>query len=172
VSDDPKPGTALRVVIVLGVEGSGKTTIGRLLAQSLGWQFEDADDFHTPEAKARMAAGVALTDEDRRPWLQALRNLVAQHLGSGPPMVLACSALRQSYRDLLTVDAARQALVYLRGDIELIRERLRRRSGHYAGVSLLDSQFATLEEPRDALTVDIAGTPEQIVTTIRSRLGL
>jgi gluconokinase len=161
-----------RVVIVLGVEGSGKTTVGRLLAHMLGWEFADADDYHTPEAKTKMAAGMALTDEDRRPWLEALHKVVAQRLKTGRPMVLACSALKQSYRDVLTVDPSRQAFVYLRGDAELIRERLRKRSGHYAGLSLLDSQFATLEEPRDALTVDIAGTPEQIVAAIRSGLGL
>jgi gluconokinase len=162
----------LRVVIVLGVEGSGKTTIGKLLAQTLGWKFEDADDYHSAEAKTKMASGIALTDEDRQPWLDALRELVAHRLKDGPPTVLACSALKRSYRDILTVDPTHQAFVYLRGDPELIRERLRKRSGHYAGVSLLDSQFAALEAPRDALSVDIAGAPGQIVAVIRSGLGL
>ena len=165
-------GAAARVIIVTGVEGTGKTTIGKLLAQRLGWQFYDADDFHTAKAKQKMAAGVALTDDDRRPWLRALRDLIEQHLAVDQPMVLACSALKQSYRDELTVDRNRQAIVYLHGDIELIRERLRRRSGHYAGVSLLDSQFETLEAPRNALAVDVADSPERIVEKICAGLGL
>jgi gluconokinase len=164
--------SGLQIIIVLGVAGSGKSTIGRMLAQQLGWEFVDADDFHTPAAKARMAAGVGLTDEDRRPWLEALRELIHKRLTGGCPMVLACSALRQWYRDLLTLDSSREALVYLRGDFELIRQRLAGRVGHYAGVSLLASQFQTLEEPRDAIAVDVAGTPEQIVASIRANLHL
>lgn len=162
----------LRVVIVMGVTGSGKTTIGRLLANQIGWEFEDADDFHTAQAKARMAAGVGLTDEDRRPWLEALRQLIIQRMDADRPVVLACSALKRSYRDVLAVDRDREAVVYLRGDIDLIRQRLGRRIGHYAGVALLASQFQTLEQPRDALTVDIADAPEKIVAAIRSHLHL
>jgi len=174
MSDERKgsDAAAIRVVIIMGVEGSGKTTIGRMLAQAVGWDFEDADDFHTPQAKSKMAAGVPLTDADRQPWLRALRELIAARLASDRGLVLACSALKQSYREVLMVDHLRQAFVFLHGDIELIRERLRRRSSHYAGVSLLDSQFQTLEEPRDALKVDIADVPEQIVARIRSGLGL
>lgn len=165
-------GISVQIIIVMGVEGSGKTTIGRKLAGALGCQFYDADDFHSPQARSKMAAGVALTDDDRRPWLQALRGLVAEHLHTGVRMVLACSALKASYREMLTLDPARTVFVYLRGDIALIRQRLRDRSGHYAGVSLLASQFETLEEPRDALIVDIADTPEHIVESIRAPLGL
>jgi len=165
-------GQRLRVVIIMGVTGSGKTTIGRLLAAQLGWEFADADDFHRAEAKAKMAAGMGLTDEDRRPWLQSLRQLIVERIGAERPTVLACSALKRSYRDLLEVDRSRQALVYLRGDIELIRERVARRTGHYAGVSLIASQFETLEEPCDALTVDIAQSPENIVAAIRTGLKL
>ncbi len=173
MSDENQTTTSnLRVIIILGVAGSGKTTIGRLLAQQLGWEFVDADDFHTPAAKAKMSAGEGLTDEDRKPWLNALRELIGKRLSEVRPMVLACSALRQWYRDLLTVDRSREAFVYLRGDFELIRQRLARRVGHYAGVSLLASQFQTLEEPRDAITVDIAGTPGKIVAAIRANLHL
>ncbi|SRR5579885_2224226 len=172
MSDDAENAPAPRVIVIMGVEGSGKTTIGQMLARALGWNFSDADEFHTPQAKAKMAAGAALTDDDRRPWLQALRGLIADRIKTGPPTVLACSALKQSYRDALTVDRARMAFVYLKGGIELIRERLRMRTGHYAGLELLDSQFAALEEPQDALAVDISRTPDRIVGDIRAGLKL
>jgi gluconokinase len=162
----------VRVVIVMGVEGSGKTTIGQMLAHALGWEFRDADEFHTAQAKSKMAAGIALTDEDRRPWLQSLRDLIADHLQSGLPMVLACSALKQWYRDILTVDPTRVMFVYLRADVDVIRARLRKRTGHFAGTTLLESQFETLEEPRDAITVDAAQPPQQIVAAIRASLAL
>ncbi len=165
-------GDSAQVIIIMGVEGSGKTTIGRTLAGALGCEFHDADDFHSPQAKSQMAAGVALTDDDRRPWLDGLRGLILEHLHDGVRMVLACSALKVSYREMLTVDPARVVFVYLRGDMELIRKRLQHRSGHYAGVSLLASQFEALEETRDAVVVNIADTPEHIVTSIRAALGL
>ena len=161
-----------QVMVVMGVEGSGKTTIGRLLAKELNCEFRDADEFHSAAAKSKMAAGVPLTDEDRKPWLDALRQLIADHLRSGRRLVLACSALKASYRDLLAVDPARVVFVWLRGDRELIRERLQKRSGHFAGAGLLASQFATLEEPTGAVIVDIADPPERIVGAIRSALGL
>ncbi|SRR5579875_173374 len=173
MSDKDKTATpSVQIVIVLGVAGSGKTTIGRMLAQQLGWEFVDADDFHTPDARIKMSRGVGLGDEDRRLWLDALRALISQRLATGRRTVLACSALKQRYRDLLTVDRNREAFVYLRGDFELIRQRLARRSGHYAGVSLLASQFQTLEEPDNAIAVDIAPAPEAIVAAIRARLDL
>jgi gluconokinase len=165
-------GDSAQVIITMGVEGSGKTTIGRMLAGALGCEFHDADDFHSPQAKSKMAAGVALTDDDRHPWLDALRGLIVEHLCDGVRMVLACSALKESYREVLMVDPARVVFVHLHGDMALIRKRLRERSGHYAGVSLLASQFETLEEPRDAVIVDIADTPDRIAASIRSALGL
>ncbi len=165
-------GGSVQVIILMGVEGSGKTTIGRMLAGALGCEFHDADDFHSPQAKSKMAAGLALTDDDRRPWLDAMRGVIVQHLHDGIRMVLACSALKVSYRERLMVDPATVVFVYLRGDLALIRKRLRERSGHYAGVSLLASQFETLEEPRDAVSVDIADTPDRIVASIRAALGL
>jgi gluconokinase len=160
------------IIIMMGVEGSGKTTLGRILAAALGCAFYDADDFHSARAKRMMAAGQPLTDADRRPWLGALRGLIEDNLRAGRRMVLACSALKQSYRDLLAVDARRVKFVFLRGSIELIRRRLRERSGHFAGEALLPSQFETLEEPRDAVIVDVAPPPAQVVAAIRTGLGL
>ncbi len=165
-------GDSVQVIIIMGVEGSGKTTIGLMLARGLGCEFHDADDFHSTQAKSKMAAGLALTDDDRRPWLDALRGVVVEYLHDGVRMVLACSALKVSYREMLMVDPARVVFVYLRGDMELIRKRLQQRSGHYAGVSLLASQFETLEEPREAVIVDIADAPDRIVASIRAVLGL
>jgi gluconokinase len=163
---------AAQAIIVMGVEGSGKTTVGQALADALGWEFRDADEFHTAPAKAKMAAGIALTDEDRRPWLQALRKTLAEHLQRAHPMVLACSALKQWYRDMLNVDPPRVIFVYLRVDIGTVRQRLRKRTGHFAGTALLESQFQTLEEPRDAIIVDAAQPPPGIVAAIRAAAGL
>jgi gluconokinase len=165
-------GKAAQAIILMGVEGTGKTTVGRILARELGCAFYDADDFHSAQAKSKMARGIALTDADREPWLRAQRRLIEDNLRAGRRIVLACSALKQSYRDLLSVNPDRLRFVYLRGDIGLVRERVLKRSGHFAGASLLDSQFATLEEPRDALVVDIAPPPDRIAASIRAGLGL
>src|SRR3712207_6584842 len=141
------------VVILMGVSGSGKTTVGRLLAERTGATFYDADDFHTPANVEKMRAGVPLTDEDRRPWLDALRALVASCLERGEPAVLACSALKEKYRERLRVDG-RVRFVYLEGDYELIEQRLKNRRGHFMKREMLKSQFETLEEPRRAVRVD------------------
>jgi gluconokinase len=159
-----------QVVIVMGVAGSGKTTIGQLLAASLGCTFVDADDYHSDANKSKMARGEPLTDEDRAPWLAALRDVIAETLARGGRAVLACSALKQHYREILRVDPARVPLVYLRADVALLQERLRQRFGHYAKVSLLDSQLATLQEPTDAIQIDAALPPAEIVQQIREQL--
>ncbi|HYO53367.1 gluconokinase [Archangium sp.] len=160
------------VVIVMGVSGSGKTAVGQRLAAALGWRFLDADDFHSPGNIAKMTAGIALTDEDRAPWLAVLRELLQKALESGEDLVLACSALKRSYRERLSVDAARQRWVYLHAPRELIAERLKARRGHYMPSALLDSQLATLEIPEEALRVDASADLDTLVTTLLQGLGL
>jgi gluconokinase len=158
------------VIIVIGVSGSGKTTIGQRLAHELSFEFYDADDFHSPANREKMRQGIALTDADRAPWLSALSDLVDRLQSQHKNGVLACSALKQVYRNQLSRPEVRW--VYLRGDYDLIRSRLENRAGHFFDPELLGSQFAALEEPRDAVTVDVDATPERIVQEIRSRLGL
>jgi gluconokinase len=159
------------VVIVMGVTGSGKTTIGRLLAEQLGWQFADADDLHPAANIEKMRHGIPLTDEDRSPWLRRLRSEIDGCIAAGANVVLACSALKHSYRNELEAGPQVQ-FVYLKGSRELIAERLRGRHGHFAGEQILAGQFADLEEPKYAVTVDISPTPEEIVGEIREKLQL
>ena len=159
------------IVIVMGVIGSGKTTIGSLLAEQLGWEFADADDFHPPSNVEKIRRGIPLSDDDRRPWLQRLRGAINQWVTEGRDVVLACSALKRSYRQEL--DAGPDVrFVYLKGTANLIAERLRSRHGHFADEQILASQFADLEEPEAAVTVDIESTPQQIVAEVRQRLAL
>jgi gluconokinase len=158
-------------VVLMGVAGSGKSTVGRLLASALGWPFYDADAFHSADNVRKMASGVPLTDEDRRPWLVELRNLIAEHAERGENGVLACSALRRSYREELTIGNGRVAVVYLKADADLIRERMASRRGHYMSVRLLESQFEILEEPEDAMVIPAGWPPVQIVESIRTFLG-
>jgi gluconokinase len=154
------------VILLMGVTGSGKTTVGQALAESLRWQFIDADDFHPPSNVAKMRAGIPLDDADRAPWLAALRTHIVGWLSSEANVVLACSALKQAYRDEVVVSPDVR-LVYLRGSSQLITARLRERHGHYMDPNLLSSQFATLEEPRDALVVDVDTSVDEIVKQIR-----
>jgi gluconokinase len=157
------------IVIVMGVAGSGKSTIGQLLAQRLGWPFYDGDDFHPPANVEKMRAGIPLTDEDRSDWLSALAALMTEQLRQDQSAVIACSALKQVYRTRLGSDNAVR-FVYLRGSYDLIEARLRERTGHYMPPDLLASQFAALEEPQDALVVDVHQLPDQIVTEIVGQL--
>jgi gluconokinase len=160
------------VVIVMGVTGAGKTTVGRALAGALGWEFHDGDELHSEENKRKMHLGIALDDVDRAPWLSAIRKLIQGMLREGRSGVVACSALKQSYRDEIVVDPDSVKVVYLKGSKEVIAERLRGRTGHFMNPDLLQSQIDTLEEPRDAIVVDISGAPEAIVSEIRSRIGI
>jgi len=158
------------VLVIMGVVGSGKTTVGTLLAHKLGWQFADADDFHPGENIAKIRRGTALTDADRAPWLAAMRDAIQRWEKEGKDFVLACSALKHSYREELR--AGEVQFVYLKGEARLIAERLQARRGHFATDSILESQFADLEEPKDALAVSIAETPEAITSEIIDRLKL
>jgi gluconokinase len=159
------------IVIVMGVVGAGKTTVGRLLAERSHFAFADADDFHPAANVEKIRQGIPLNDEDRKPWLERLRSAITEWMAAGKNVVLACSALKQSYRKELEV-GPQVRFVYLKGSSELIAERLRARHGHFAGEAILSSQLADLEEPQGAVTVDIAAPPEKIVADIREKLGL
>ena len=159
------------VIILMGVAASGKTTVGRLLSGELGWSYYDADDFHSAANVEKMRDGIPLTDEDRRPWLESLHGLITKCLERKENAVLACSALKESYRELLVIDE-RVRLVYLKSDPALIRQRLKERRGHYMNPKLLESQFADLEEPANAFDVDASAPPAQIVQSIRNHFGI
>lgn len=163
-----------RVVIVMGVAGSGKTTIGELLAARNGGEFHDADDFHPPENVAKMAAGTPLNDRDRAPWLTRLWREVVDATPPGEFCVLACSALKRAYREKLGVGTGDVVLVYLKGDAVTLTERLAARTGHFMKAGMLESQLAALEAPaaEEGVTVDIVGTVEEIVADIEAALGL
>jgi gluconokinase len=159
------------IVVVMGVTGSGKTTIGVLLARRLGWEFVDADSFHSAANVEKMRQGIALDDADREPWLRSLHEAMEGWAAEHKSMVLACSALKRSYRDELCTGGETR-LVYLKGSYDLISQRLRQRHGHFASETILASQFAALEEPDDAITVDIDHSQEEIVGEIVRQLGV
>ena len=162
----------IRFFIVMGVSGSGKTSVGKSLAKHLGWDFYDADDFHPPENVAKMAKGIPLTDLDRAPWLAALHKLISSSLAQNRPGVLACSALKESYRQKLLEgleglegnDGIR--LIYLKGSYDLIWSRMSARKDHYMKAHMLQSQFDALEEPSNALIVDITPSVDEILKVI------
>lgn len=160
-------------IILMGPCGCGKTVIGQILAQRTGSLFEDADDFHTDAAKEKMRSGTPLTDEDRWPWYAKLRARIVELRNDGKPYILACSALKEVYRARLREedDAMQLRFVFLDGSFELIRDRMAQRKGHYMPLSLLESQFAILQRPEDAIRVSIDATPEQIAADILSRFA-
>ena len=155
-----------KTIVVMGVSGSGKTSVGSGLALRLGWQFFDGDDFHPPQNVQKMAQGSPLTDEDRIPWLEELQKLIHTQFMQGNSIVLACSALKDSYREILCKNNPEVMFVHLVGDFQLIADRMRERSDHYMKASMLESQFATLEVPADALSVSIDQPVASIIEEI------
>ena len=160
------------VIILMGVTGSGKTTVGEALAKDLGWTYYDADDFHPDRNVQKMAQGTPLDDDDRWPWLDILAAEIGVWGEAEGGVILGCSALKQSYRNVLVGGRTNVHIVHLSGQKDLIARRLETRQGHYMPASLLDSQFETLEEPCDALNIDIAPEPSAIASAIRRELKL
>jgi gluconokinase len=154
------------IVVLMGVSGSGKTTIGERLAQRLGWPYLDADDFHPPANVEKMRSGTPLTDADRWPWLDSMNAALRKHVARGEDLILGCSALKQAYRERLAAGLPDVRWVHLKGSFELIRARLAARRHRYMPASLLQSQFATLEEPADALAVDVGAAPDDVVEAV------
>lgn len=158
------------ILVLMGVSGSGKTTVGKILAERLGWSFVEGDDFHTPSNIAKLHAGIPLNDDDRAPWLAALEQRIDEARERGESLVLACSALKHRYQAYLRHDRDDIHYVWLEGSEELIRERLKGRKGHFMNPSLLDSQFQTLEPPDGALRVEIGPPAEDVADEILRRL--
>jgi len=154
------------VIVIMGVSGSGKTTIGRALAETLHWGFSDADDFHSPANVEKMKNGIPLTDEDREPWLRGIRAAIERWKRDEPGHVLACSALKGSYREILGLNDPEVKFVYLQGGFDLICQRLKERKSHFFNPALLRSQFDALEYPKDALVVDVSKEPQEIISAI------
>ncbi len=159
------------IVLLMGPAGSGKTAVGQLLAAELGWEFLDADDFHSPENRLKMSHGDPLNDEDRLPWLSSIHESLLKRFELRENIVLACSALKQSYREVLG-SGLHLKTVYLRGSRHLLLERLRERKGHFFKEELLESQLADLEEPAGALNLDVRESPAQLAREIRESLNL
>ena len=162
------------IIVIFGVSGAGKTTVGKMLAEQLGWHFLEADDFHPAANIEKMRSGHPLTDDDRWPWLERLRDQIRQSLAAGENAVLACSALKRAYRDRLQA-SEHVKFVFLRGDYALVEKQLHSRRGHFMNPDLLQSQFDDLEEPEPdehVLTIEVGHTPEEIVDRIKSKLHL
>lgn len=163
--------TETMIIILMGVAGSGKTTIGSLLASELGWDFFDADEFHPESNRLKMSQGIALTDDDRTGWLLSLQELIDQNIQLNKSIVLACSALKTAYRNILSANG-HTFFIYLYGTYEQIETRLRERKDHFMSANMLAGQFDILEEPQDTLKIDITQTPQKIIAIILKGLNI
>jgi len=165
------PEAKIQILVVMGVSGSGKTTIGKVLAESLGWDFIEGDDFHSAANVRKMASGTALTDDDRASWLSVLRAKIEELLQREQGAVVACSALKDSYRKQLKIDE-RVQFVFLNIPFDVAKERLEKRKGHFMPVSLLESQFATLQKPAGSSSIDVDAqqSPQEIVKEVVARI--
>ena len=161
-----------RIILLMGVAGSGKTTVGRLLAAGLNWPYFEADDFHSAANKDKMSRGIPLTDDDRAPWLAAIRARIDECIAAHQSAVFTCSALKERYRKILKGNTSAITLVYLAGDPATIQARVNQREAHYMKANMVQSQFAALEVPADALTLDIQQPPEALVAKIRQACGV
>lgn len=159
------------VIILIGVSGSGKTTIGKLLTKKLNWKFIEGDDFHSKKNKEKMENGIPLTSADRKPWLLSLKKIITKSLEKNENIIIACSALKKAYRKILKINR-KVKFVYLKGDFKIIKERIENRKNHFFKVALLESQFNDLEEPKNILNIDIKNDPEFITNKIIKELNL
>ena len=160
------------IVVIMGISGSGKTTVGALLARRLGWTYFEGDEFHSPANIEKMSRGIALDDADRLPWLVGIKKAIDDCVARGEHAVVACSALRERYRRMLSAQLPEIRFVYLKGSPEIIRQRMNVREGHYMKAGMLESQLASLEEPDDAIVANIALSPQAIVSHVESELGM
>ena len=170
-----QPSPPVRVVIIMGVSSSGKTTTASMLSERLGWPFRDADSFHPPANVEKMSRGVPLTDDDRMPWLAAIAAWIQDRIAKGEHGIVTCSALKRAYRDVLVAGKPGARMVHLVGDRKLIGERMARRKNHFMPTSLLDSQFSTLEPPapeENVLSISVATSPANVAKAIVDGLGL
>jgi len=159
------------IILLMGVTASGKSTVGELLSRELGWKFLEGDNLHSPENIEKLRQGKPLTDEDRKPWLEAIRGAIHAAIDRSENVVVTCSALKETYRRMLRI-SEEVIFIYLKATIPLVQERLKRRVGHFMNPNLIQSQFDTLEQPKEALEIDAGLTPAEIVDVIRNRLSV